>query len=98
MFLTLSCAELHWDDLKKYLQEKNKDLPKWVRASTALMLQKDPASLMKFYSWRVQNFIDTVIKPKDGNPGVFGLCTHYYFRVEFQARGAPHVHAKVRLL
>ncbi len=96
IFMTLSCVETKWQDLYDYLREKNKDLGEGVlKRGVQELLRRDPVSLMQFYIWRVENFFKTVIKPVDGTEGVFGVCEHYYARIEFQARGAPHVHCKL---
>ena len=35
-----------------------------------------------------------LIAPRQGE-GIFGKAVHFFWRLEFQARGAPHVHMKL---
>ncbi|KAJ7232430.1 hypothetical protein B0H12DRAFT_1011941, partial [Mycena haematopus] len=40
----------------------------------------------------MQKFIHTLLKPSDGEPGLFGTCIAYYGMVEAQGRGMLHCH------
>ncbi|XP_060603693.1 uncharacterized protein LOC132756597 [Ruditapes philippinarum] len=53
------------------------------------MIQSDPVTCSRFFDHRVQNFINTVLK-SDHKP--LGKVTDYFYRVEFQQRGSPHIH------
>ena len=59
----------------------------------------DPVTVSEFYERRFQAFMKHVLCPKDKNgkpmAGALGLVEHYYWRKEYQARGAPHIHMKL---
>ena len=53
------------------------------------LVQKDPVTCSRFFDHRVQQFIKIVLK-SDHHP--IGKVTDYFYRVEFQQRGSPHIH------
>lgn len=52
----------------------------------------DPISVSLKFKCRFESFTHNVLFKEDGP---LGKVTHYFVRVEYQARGAPHVHCKV---
>ena len=53
------------------------------------LVQKDPVTCSRYFDFRVQQFIKIVLK-SEHNP--IGKITDYFYRVEFQQRGSPHIH------
>ena len=53
------------------------------------LVQKDPITCARYFDNRVQDFIRTVLK-SDHMP--LGRLKDYFYRVEFQHRGSPHIH------
>ena len=95
-FLTLSCAEYKWEELEKYIRAVNPDMKD---TNLRHLMVKDPATVSEFFARKFNGFFENVIRPhnKDGSlkEGPLGLVTHYFWRLEYQARGAPHVHMKL---
>ena len=91
-FVTLSCAEHHWEAFESYIRERNADLPGIKKMSLQEVIQKDPAALSEFFHRRFKAFMDEVILKPDGP---LGKIIHFYWRLEYQARGAPHIHMKL---
>jgi ubiquitin C-terminal hydrolase len=97
-FMTLSCAEFHWGELERYLRKVNADLDGVRTMTLQQLLVKDPVSVSEFFMRRFKAFLDEVILAKvDGQPteGPLGLVEHFFWRLEYQARGAPHIHMKL---
>ncbi|VDI82039.1 Hypothetical predicted protein [Mytilus galloprovincialis] len=53
------------------------------------LVQKDPVTCSRYFDYRVQQFINLVLK-SDHDP--IGKLTDFFYRVEFQQRGSPHIH------
>ncbi|KAK3908156.1 LOW QUALITY PROTEIN: V-type proton ATPase subunit C [Frankliniella fusca] len=80
LFLTLSSADLHWPDLFRILTG-NLDNSQLTEKERRDLLQNNPYAVDK----RVECIIDTVICTKYN-------VKDYWYRVEYQHRGSPHVH------
>lgn len=95
-FMSLSSADTKWTDLlnilsqincSKPLSEQDIDNMSWVEVTK--LVKKDPITCVWYFDNRVQEFINTVRKnPHDP----IGKVLHYFYRVEFQQRGSPHIH------
>ena len=53
------------------------------------MVASHPAVCCRYFNYRVQKFF-TCIMLKENSP--FGVMVDYFYRVEFQQRGSPHIH------
>ena len=86
LFVTFSCAEYESDDIGTYLRKVNQ-----VPASytIAKLCCEDPISVSKKFSLKFHAFFNSVILKGQ----VLGCVSHYFFKKEYQARGAPHYHA-----
>jgi hypothetical protein len=91
-FVTLSCAELHWVPLEEHLRVRNRDLEGIEKMSTADLCQKDPTGVSEFFHRKFEAFMSEVLLKPDGP---LGEVEHYFWRLEYQARGAPHIHMKL---
>ena len=98
-FVTLSCAEWKWPELERYLRTVNSVLPGVQSMNASDLIKVDPVSVSEFFERRFQAFMKWVLCPRNekGEPeeGVLGVVEHYYWRREYQARGAPHIHMKL---
>jgi len=86
-FLTLGPAEYSWNDMKKYLLHVNGS--DFEEKRQAWMCVNDPVSVAVHSRRRFENFLNEVLLKSNS---VLGTIEHYYARVEYQLRGAPHIH------
>ena len=85
IFLTLSCAEYDSPDITDYLHKVN-DVPSTYNIGK--LCTEDPVSVSRKFSLKFRSIFKVVIK----NGSVLGTVDHYYWKKEYQARGAPHYH------
>ena len=55
---------------------------------SAKLCVEDPISVSRKFSQKFHDFFQTVILKGD----VLGRVNHYFYKKEYQARGAPHYH------
>jgi hypothetical protein len=91
-FLSLSCAEYSWKECINFLHIMNKDLENVNSCNVNSLIANDPVSTSMFFHIKFETFINEIIKNKNGP---FGEITHYFVRLEYQSRGAPHMHIKL---
>ena len=88
LFLTFSCAENESPDIDTYLRKVNAVPDSYPIGKLCC---EDSISVSRKFSLKFHAFFKTVIlKGK-----VLGHVTHYFFKKEYQVRGAPHYHAVV---
>ena len=95
-FCSFSAAEKRWSHLlktlgkivrkKEYSDEEIKQMS-WEQKSD--LIQKDPVTCARNFEHMVQLFIRDVLK---SSIMPIGQITDYFYRVEFQQRGSPHIH------
>lgn len=61
----------------------------WIGKRKQVLFKKILFKCSRFFYHRVQQFIKIVLK-SDHHP--IGKVTDYFYRVEFQQRGSPHIH------
>ena len=85
LFLTFSCAEYESPDITEYLRRVND-----VSASYDIgkLCTEDPISVSRKFSLKFHSFFHTVLVKGE----VLGKVEHFYWKKEYQARGAPHYH------
>ena len=85
LFLTLSCAEYDSPEIDRYLRKTNN-----VKASypIAKLCAEDPISVSRKFSQKFHDFFNTVIL----NGEIHGTVIQYFYKKEYQSRGAPHYH------
>ena len=98
-FISLSSAETHWLDLLrtlgKLVDQKDytqKELEEMDWKTKTRLIQSDPVTCTRHFDNRVKQFIKTVLKSGHNPIGVF---RDFFYRVEFQQRGSPHIHMLV---
>ena len=97
-FMTLSCADLRWNDLFHILSKINGDqmtddqIENLSYDQKCSMLNLNPVIVAKHFQHRVESFVKHVllssVKP-------IGEIIYYALRIEFQMRGSPHLHALI---
>ena len=96
-FCSFSAAETRWTHLlkalgritekKEYTDDDIKNMT-WQQKSN--LIQKDPVTCARNFDHMVQLFIHDVLR---SNVMPLGDVADYFYRVEFQQRGSPHIHA-----
>ena len=94
-FVTLSCAENWWPDLKRLLAQLDEKAKNYTQAASirsgcriamANAARRYPLYVNEFFMKRAKSFMGTVVKKALG-------IEHYWGRVEFApGRGAIHLH------
>ena len=100
LFLTLSCAEFDWHELlkeiaetvyrRKFSWQEIEDMS--VRERNRLIAENVVQTTLH-YSKRIQKLFSLMKYDFFGNEDMSYHVSSYFFRVEFQQRGAPHVHS-----
>ena len=95
-FMSLSAADTRWTDLLKMLAKLNdgidyseKEIENLSWQEKTKLVQKDPVTCSRYFDHRVQEFLNTVLK---SSCEPIGKLLDYFYRVEFQQRGSPHIH------
>ena len=95
-FMSLSSADTRWSDLLNMLSALNcgfelpeEEISSMTWEQKIKLIQKDPVTCSRYFDHRVQQFIKVVLK---SSHGFLGKITDYFYRVEFQQRGSPHIH------
>jgi hypothetical protein len=97
LFLTLSAAELYWTDLIKMLLQKESgktvvqsDIDSLCKSDTRKLLSRNMVDTVMHFNNRIRTIFTALNRP--GLLNTFHVAD-YFFRIEFQQRGAPHVHS-----
>ena len=98
-FMSLSAADTRWTDLLKMLAKLNngvsytdKDIEELTWQEKTKLVQKDPVTCSRYFDHRVQEFLNIILK---SNCEPIGKLRDFFYRVEFQQRGSPHIHMLV---
>ena len=98
-FMSLSAADTRWTDLLKMLAKLNngisytdKDLEGLTSQEKTKLVQRDPVTCSRYFDHRVQEFLNAILK---SNCEPIGKLRDFFYRVEFQQRGSPHIHMLV---
>ena len=95
MFLTLSCADLRWNELVEIISKLNslgltkenvEGLNYFERCN---ILNSNAVLLARHFQHRVEIFFKEILIIRDGP---LGRVKYYAIRAEFQFRGSPHIH------
>jgi ATP-dependent DNA helicase PIF1 len=85
LFITCSCAEYYSEPFLNYIRTVNSSVP-----GVEKMTPMGPVSISLHFTKKWEAIFNNLIKSKS-NP-LFGEITDHFWRIEYQARGAPHVH------
>ena len=84
-FLTFSCAEYEAQDITNYLRRVN-NVPSSY--DIGRLCTEDPISVSRQFSLKFHAFFQKVLVKGE----VLGKVDHFYWKKEYQNRGAPHYH------
>ncbi len=90
LFITVSTAEYFNDALIAYLRNINSSVKNINSMTPAELCAMDPVSVSIHFQQKWNAIFKHLIK-SDKNP-IFGKVQDHFWRLEYQARGAPHVH------
>ena len=99
--MSLSAADTNtrWTALLRMLAKlsdgieySEKELGTMTWQEKTQLVQKDPVTCSRYFEHRVQEFLNTVLK-SDCEP--IEKVKDYFYRVEFEQRGSPHIHMLV---
>ena len=97
--MSLSAADTRWTDLWRILARLNDDIEyseeeienlSWQEKTN--LVQKDPVTCSRYFDHRVEEFLNTVLK---SSCEPIGKVKQFFYRLEFQQRGSPHIHMLV---
>ena len=98
-FMSLSAADTRWTDhlrmlakLSDGIEYSEKEIDEMTWQEKTKLVQKNPVTCSRYFDHRVQEFLNTVLKI-DCEP--IGKVKGYFFRVDFQQHGSPHIHMSV---
>ena len=96
VYISLSAADTKWPDLlstlgklvdqKSYTEQEIENMD-WNNKTR--LIRSDPVTCARYFDHRVHKFMNTVLK-SPCNP--LGEIADFFYRVEFQHRGSPHIH------
>ncbi|XP_066911415.1 uncharacterized protein [Clytia hemisphaerica] len=95
-FMTLSCADLRWNELpyiisklngQELLDEEISEMPYFERCK---LLNSNPVILARHFQYRVEVFYKHIVIN-----GPLGKVKFHVIRIEFQFRGSPHAHCLI---
>lgn len=100
-FITLSSAETKWPELLRALKMTvdgipDADVSNMDFREKSRLIQKDPVTCARYFNKRFQELLKSWTKTNEGPFGTYKL-KDYFYRIEFQHRGSPHVHMLVWL-
>ena len=99
LFLTLSCAELRWNELISFIFKLNgidiadEDIDRLSYHERCDTLNKNPVLVARHFQYKAEMFFKVIAVD-----GPLGKSQYYAFRVEFQVRGSPHIHSFIWIL
>ena len=97
-FLTLSCANLKWDELTSIIYKLNifryfdDDFKNLTYEERCKYLNTSPVLIPRQFHYRVQVFFTEVLSDRP-----LGKSSYYLYRVEFQIRESLHIHPLTRI-
>jgi len=100
-FLTLSPAEIDWPELlvllmqileKKIITEQ--EAANMSKNEKIELLRRDPVTTARYFENRIRHLFNFMFNKVNG-PFSANPIIDYYWRVEFQTRGSPHVHMMI---
>ena len=98
-FLTLSCADLRWEELPYIINNLNnlrlseEGLKKLSYQERCNLLNNNPVLVARHFQYKVEVFFKEIIID-----GPLGKTNYYAISIEFQERGSPHVHSFIWIL
>ena len=101
LFCSLSSAETQWIHLLRILgklvDEKeytNNELENLNWEDKCILIQGDPVTCARHFDYQVNQFINNFLLSKTAP---LGKIADWFYRVEYQQRGSPHIHMLIWL-
>lgn len=100
-FITLSAAETKWVELIVILHKivhksaiTEEEAMQLSFQEVSELIRADPVTCMRHFDHKFRAFTNTLLQPTPPRQGIFSPydVTDYFSRIEFQARGSPHIH------
>ncbi|KAL5457558.1 hypothetical protein EMCRGX_G034829 [Ephydatia muelleri] len=91
LFITFSCAEYNSTHIDRYLRKVNDHPPSYPISKLCI---EDPVSVSQKFSANFHDLFNTVLL----KGSVLGVVEHFFWKIEYQARGAPHYHVLLWIL
>ncbi|KAK0151948.1 ATP-dependent DNA helicase PIF1 [Merluccius polli] len=94
-FLTFSAAEMRWPEIVEVIKAQQGELGDFSELdwnAKCDILRSNPITVMRMFEKRVDALMTSLIL-SPAKP--IGEVEDYFYRVEFQARGSPHIHMLV---
>ena len=95
-FCSFSAAETKWKDLLRVLGKlvndkiySDSDIDNLTWFEKNELIKSDPVTCARYFDFRLQMFLNKVLR-HEIEP--IGKIKDFFFRIEFQQRGSPHVH------
>ena len=99
LFVTLSCAEYSWEGLLKEIMEASygrtvteSEIEKLTIPERNKLISENVVQSTLHFQKRIEKVIKLMTFPKFLDDECPYSVSSYYYRVEFQQRGAPHIH------
>ena len=95
-FITLSADDMNWPDLMYVLAKRDgqnltdEQVLEMTKSERVRLLCAYPVIVAQHFNHRFHSFLNYILK---GNGNPIGEVVDYFWRVEFQQRGSPHVHS-----
>ena len=96
LFISLSAADTKWTELLQsiYILTKKEEITleqveqmTWYQKCN--LISKDSTTCALYFNNRVKKFVKHILKSPHSP---LGILQNYFYRVEFQHRGSPHIH------
>ena len=101
LFCSFSSVETHWIHLLRILgklldnkQYTDYELENLNWEEKARLIQSDPVTCARHFDYRVNQFIENFLL---SNTAPLGKIADWFYRVEYQQRGSPHIHMLIWL-
>ena len=96
LFISLSAADTKWTNLLSSIQTlltnkvcSNEEIEKMTWSQKCTLISNHPTACSQYFDNRVKKFYKHILKSPHSP---FGKLVNYFYRVEFQHRGSPHIH------
>ena len=90
LFITCSIAEWFSEPFIHYLREVNSDVADVDKITAAELCAMDPVNVSIHFQKKWNAIFSKLINTKEN--GIFGEVQDFFYRIEYQARGAGHTH------
>ena len=90
LFVTCSMAEWFSEPFIEYMRQVNHDVPNIEKMTAAELCAMDPVNVSIHFQKKWNAIFTKLINNKEN--GIFGEVEDFFYRIEYQTRGAGHTH------